>query len=1016
MDSSGGLNKAGSYRKCTLRAAGIPVGFTRPSFAFWILVSLSLASWAFLAAPQPILGQSGSHGMVDSVGGAGNGGRRVSLGSSDLTSHSSPTPYVASTLVLFNGTTVPGNFVPGDGLVPVALSYDPTARETFTVDIYTSNISAVNDSTGLVAWTLPVGYDPLSDVYDGQDGRLFVADSSNVTVVSPDTKSVIGNISVGSAPTPAIGFDSHADVLAVGTTGDDLALVNASTSVLSHLVTLGAYPLALVCDYGLQETFVSVGNDSHSWVSVVSDVSGQILANLTTSAPVVGLAYDGADRQILLADGSSNNVSVLSDTSYSVIRNISIGEGANGVAYDAIDGEIWVVTSTDSLLVVSNTTGQVLHNITTASPIVALTWVTGSTFLQALSDLGALDTFSAAAGDLVGTAQLSSQPYGLAYDPFQNLYLVTENAMTNSGVQANGTVLLVNASTGAAVGDIPVGIDPYRVSFDPAREEGFSAGSDFVTAFSLKNDSTLSNVTIGTGAGLVAYDPNRGEIFAAAASDNVTVINDTNFSVSRVLNVGGTPGSFAYDAQAGLMLVSTGSGSILAINDTTDIVSTVVNLTTPATNMVFDSGTNQLLFDTNIGFAPAQGYVSAVNLSTGAVSTPTRIGDASAGLAFDPITGDVYVANSYAGPTGNSTGTVSVVSVANGSVISTIHVGSRPVGLVWDSSHGTMVVSNKFQGTLSAINAGPPAPTRSVDFHEAGLPVSTQWSIELGGVVRSSSDELIQFAEPNGSYPYFVGPEPGYSANPSAGTIRVDGTNVSIEIAFNLTVEPVYRVLVQESGLPTGTHWSVLLQGVENSSTSSTVGFWAKNGTYALQLLDVPNYGSTYPTEINVYGSPLTVGVQFKVLDYAVAFSESGLPIGSQWTVVATNSTSLQSYRENSTGPDLTLSLPNGTYNVSAIGPAGYGAKVASPTVHISGLSPITFQVSYYSTGVTGAPSPYETYGILAILALVAFFGSVGAVAGARRIRYARHRKEAEGWFRRFREDSAEPKRPPERG
>jgi hypothetical protein len=75
----------------------------------------------------------------------------------------------------------------------------------------------------------------------------------------------------------------------------------------------------------------------------------------------------------------------------------------------------------------------------------------------------------------------------------------------------------------------------------------------------------------------------------------------------------------------------------------------------------------------------------------------------------------------------------------------------------------------------------------------------------------------------------------------------------------------------------------------------------------------------------------------------------------------------------------------------------------------VAGPSQSPWQVVFFPSEKSGSLSPYGTYLILAALAAVAFAGLVGAVAGARRIRLERQRKEAEGWFKRFREDSAEP-------
>ena len=73
------------------------------------------------------------------------------------------------------------------------------------------------------------------------------------------------------------------------------------------------------------------------------------------------------------------------------------------------------------------------------------------------------------------------------------------------------------------------------------------------------------------------------------------------------------------------------------------------------------------------------------------VTNTITVGRAPEGLAVDPDTGTVYVANSSAG---TSTGTVSVISEASGTVTDTISVGAEPEGVAVDPDTGTVYVPN----------------------------------------------------------------------------------------------------------------------------------------------------------------------------------------------------------------------------------------------------------------------------------------------------------------------------------
>ena len=71
-----------------------------------------------------------------------------------------------------------------------------------------------------------------------------------------------------------------------------------------------------------------------------------------------------------------------------------------------------------------------------------------------------------------------------------------------------------------------------------------------------------------------------------------------------------------------------------------------------------------------------------------------------------------------------------------------------------------------------------------VSFDEAGLPTGTSWGVTLNGTNLASSSAWINFTEVNGSLSFEVGSVPGYTANPSSGSVDVKGAGVSRPITF----------------------------------------------------------------------------------------------------------------------------------------------------------------------------------------------------------------------------------------
>jgi peptide/nickel transport system substrate-binding protein len=73
-----------------------------------------------------------------------------------------------------------------------------------------------------------------------------------------------------------------------------------------------------------------------------------------------------------------------------------------------------------------------------------------------------------------------------------------------------------------------------------------------------------------------------------------------------------------------------------------------------------------------------------------------------------------------------------------------------------------------------------------------------------------------------------------------------------------------YSVTFDATGLPSGTSWTVTLNGTTNSSTDSSIGFEVRNGTYAFTVGDVSAFSANRTSgEVTVAGTPLTVALAF---------------------------------------------------------------------------------------------------------------------------------------------------------
>ena len=105
---------------------------------------------------------------------------------------------------------------------------------------------------------------------------------------------------------------------------------------------------------------------------------------------------------------------------------------------------------------------------------------------------------------------------------------------------------------------------------------------------------------------------------------------------------------------------------------------------------------------------------------------------------------------------------------------------------------------------------------------------------------------------------------PGFHGEPSDGTFTVHGTPQTGLILF-LTV--TFPVLVTERGLPQGTPWEVMVEGVAHPSHNTTLSLSLPNGTYRLGVGPETGYsGSSTPSAaLTVNGGPATVIVVYNL-------------------------------------------------------------------------------------------------------------------------------------------------------
>jgi len=160
-------------------------------------------------------------------------------------------------------------------------------------------------------------------------------------------------------------------------------------------------------------------------------------------------------------------------------------------------------------------------------------------------------------------------------------------------------------------------------------------------------------------------------------------------------------------------------------------------------------------------------------------------------------------------------------------------------------------------------------PPYNVTFSESGLPPGAVWSLDFNGTVNFTSKPSIVYLVGNGSYPFWVGPAVGdgstYVASPSSSVMHVTGAPKSRTLFFQpVPLPPQWKVTFVESGLPSGTAWSVTLNGSTSFSASTSLIVPISNGSYEYGIPSVGTYlASPGFGPVTMRGMNLTIAVKF---------------------------------------------------------------------------------------------------------------------------------------------------------
>ena len=286
--------------------------------------------------------------------------------------------------------------------------------------------------------------------------------------------------------------------------------------------------------------------------------------------------------------------------------------------------------------------------------------------------------------------------------------------------------------------------------------------------------------------------------------------------------------------------------------------------------------------------------------------------------------------------------------LSNGSYSYAISTVDKVYGALYN---GTFTVN----GSFGMVNVTFSKILYGVTFIESGLPVGSNWYVNISGMASSgpitTGNYVIRLS--NESYEYFVQTSDKIFQPSYKNSLTVNGNAMVCLINFS---EVTYRVSFLQSGIPSSAMWYLnLTVGQSFSSASSSISFLEPNGTYSYTIATTDKIYSPSPFSgsFTVSGSKVSLSIVFSEVKYTVTFKESGPPSGVEWYV---NGTGVSGHEISPA--NITFNLANGTYSFTATNLSDYYTTTVHFSVVISGNN-VTETVDYYHWAyIAGKVSP----------------------------------------------------------
>jgi len=314
----------------------------------------------------------------------------------------------------------------------------------------TDSIGVINIATDAIVDKIPVPTPPVSFLVSPDGSRVYVENTTMITVISTLTNTTIATIPIPNAGGMAISPDGSRIYLTYSLNSfspGTVAVINTLTNLVIATITVGLDPGGISVSPDGSRVYVANSNTSDvlnsSNVSVISTATNSVIATIPVGSNVSnlsGILVSPDGTKVYVAQLYTNIVSVLSTSTNSVIATIGVGNGSTGLLISP-DGQTLYVTNSgnNTVSVVNITTNTVIATILVGqSPQGISITPDGQRIYVSNTESYNISVISTATNTVIGTISLP------------RFALTTGNFITNSAVCSSPPIkftITVNPTT-----------------------------------------------------------------------------------------------------------------------------------------------------------------------------------------------------------------------------------------------------------------------------------------------------------------------------------------------------------------------------------------------------------------------------------------------------------------------------------------------------------------------------------------------------------------------------------------